>query len=668
MTRLAAGSPLPLGASFDGKGVNFSLMSEHADRVVLCLFDDQGREMQCDLPVRSGNYWHGYLPDARPGLRYGYRLHGPFQPEAGHRFNPVKRVIDPSGRAVDGRVGDEPELYDGQPTPSQSDSSARVPKSIVVDERYDWQQDIAPATAWGKTVIYEAHVRGLTRLHPQIPADLRGTYAAIGHPVMIDYLRQLGITALELLPVQQHADEPRLQRLGLRNYWGYNVLAPYAVESSYASGIDGRTPLNEFRDMVRALHQAGIEVILDVVFNHSAELDLDGPVLSLRAIDNRSWYWLDDRGGYQNWTGCGNTLRLNHPDVTEQILDCLRFWVQACHVDGFRFDLATVLGRTPDFDPWAPLLAAIGACPILSGIKLIAEPWDIGPAGYQVGHFPAPLAEWNDRFRDQIRRFWLRGDIQPGEFATRFAASGDLYPDRPPHASINMVTAHDGFTLQDLVSFDTKHNHDNGEQNRDGAQQNYSWNHGHEGLDADAAVQGHRRVSQRALLASLLLSQGTPMLLAGDEFGHSQQGNNNAFCQDNELTWLDWTRADPALHAFTAALIRLRSEIAALSDDHRWQSADDAAVQWLNDAGKPMSPTDWQQNKRQLQVLLSGRYLVLINGDAAPYHSILPAGEWRITAPFGPADSLQPSAESNVAARSVMVLVKQQKGICHGEV
>jgi len=417
MAELSLGSPLPLGARYDGDGVNFSLYSAHGERVILCLFDENGRERQFDLPGRSGAIHHGYLPAAQPGQRYGYRVAGPFAPQQGQRFNPHKLLIDPCARALDGKVIDNPAFSSGEDHADETDSAPFMPKSVVVDERYDWRDDRHPATPWGETVIYEAHVRGLTRLHPEIPAALRGTYAGLAHPVMLDYLQKLGISAIELLPVQLHIDEPRLQHLGLRNYWGYNVLAPYAVEPGYASGVEGRSALDEFRDMVKALHRSGIEVILDVVFNHSAELDLPGPTLSLRGIDNASYYWLDERSDYCNWTGCGNTLRLSHPDVAAWVVDCLRFWRQSCHVDGFRFDLGTVLGRTPAFSRDAPLFAMLQADPALKGCKWIAEPWDIGPEGYQVGQFPPPFAEWNDHYRDEMRRFWLHGDVSLGAFA-----------------------------------------------------------------------------------------------------------------------------------------------------------------------------------------------------------------------------------------------------------
>jgi glycogen operon protein len=425
MTTLAAGKPSPLGASYDGKGVNFTLFSAHAERVELCVFDAQGNEQRFDLPARTGDIWHGWLPAAGPGLLYGYRVHGPWDPAQGHRFNPAKLLLDPCCHRVEGVLPDDERLHGGDLSPDRRDSAAIAPKSQVVDLRYNWQNDAPPGTPWGQTVIYEAHVKGLTWLHPGLPESIRGTYKALGHPVMIDYFRTLGITALELMPVAQFASEPRLQRMGLSNYWGYNPMAMYALDPRYAS--EPARALDEFRDAVKALHAAGIEVILDVVLNHSAEIDLEGPTFSLRGIDNRNYYWIREDGDYYNWTGCGNTLNLSQPDVVEYARQCLRFWVDECHVDGFRFDLASVMGRTPEFRQDAPLFEAIRNDPQLAAVKLIAEPWDIGAGGYQVGNFPPLFAEWNDHFRDVARRFWLQQSVSLGEFARRFAASSDLF-------------------------------------------------------------------------------------------------------------------------------------------------------------------------------------------------------------------------------------------------
>ncbi|WP_447888921.1 glycogen debranching protein GlgX [Serratia fonticola] len=660
MVELTPGLAAPLGAYYDGNGINFTLFSAHATQVELCLFDAQYRETRLPLPARSGDIWHGYLPGGELGQRYGFRVHGPFEPHLGLRFNANKLLLDPAARAVEGPVADHVHLHGGYDQPDLQDSAPLMPKCVVIDESYDWQDDRPPATPWGKTVIYEAHVRGLTLTHPEIPAVLRGSFAALGHPAMIAYFKRLGITALELLPVQQHTTEPRLQRLGLINYWGYNVLAPFAPDNRYSSLSTGTTPLREFRDAVKALHRAGIEVILDVVFNHSAELDVDGPTLSLRGIDNPSYYWLTPDGGYDNLTGCGNTLRLDQPAGVAWVMDCLRFWVRECHVDGFRFDLGTVLGRTPAFDRDAPLFQAMLADDTLGRCKLIAEPWDIGPGGYQVGAFPGRFAEWNDHFRDDIRRFWLRGDLSLGQFAQRFAASSEVFNQRgrAPYVSINMLTAHDGFTLQDVVSFKEKHNQPNGEGNRDGSDQNFSCNHGVEGLIADETVLQRRQASQRALLATLLLAQGTPMLLAGDEHGNSQQGNNNAYCQDNATTWLDWANADESLTAYTAALIRLRQQIPALQADRWWQEGD-GSVQWLNAQGLPLSAQQWEQGDCCLQIRLSQRWLMVINATQQTVEMTLPEGDWQVVAPFTQEDSRAVLPAWCQVAHSLCVLVEK---------
>lgn len=635
MTQLQNGQPAPLGAHFDGQGINFTLFSAHAERVELCIFDDDGNEQRYDLPARSGDIWHGYLPKARPGVRYGYRAHGPWEPAQGHRFNPAKLLLDPCARAIVGHDRDDPLLHGGYDEPDHRDSAPAMPKAAVVQDRYDWEDDAPPQTAWGNTVIYEAHVRGLTLRHPTIPAQLRGTYAALGHPVMIDYLKTLGITALELMPIQRFTSEPRLQHMGLSNYWGYNPLALWCVDPRYATNPDPLRARDEFRDAVKALHKAGIEVILDIVLNHSAEIDLHGPTFSLRGIDNRSYYWLQSNGDYENWTGCGNTLNLSNPGVVDFALGCLKYWVEVCHVDGFRFDLATVMGRTPEFRQDAPLFEAIRNDPVLSRVKLIAEPWDIGPGGYQVGNYPTPFAEWNDGFRDAMRCFWLQKALSLGDFAGRFAGSSDIFRrgERLPAATINLVTAHDGFTLRDCVCFNHKHNEANGEDNRDGTDHNHSNNHGYEGLGGNQEIIDRRRASVHALLASLLLAKGTPMLLAGDEFGHSQHGNNNAYCQDNELTWLNWEEAHEGLMTFTAALIHLRQRIPALVSN-AWWDEDDGNVCWLNKDARPLSADEWQNGIRRMQIQLSDRWLIAINATEEVGEIVLPEGEWRAIPPF----------------------------------
>jgi glycogen operon protein len=633
MISLTAGSASPLGAEVQSGGVNFSLFSAHAERVELCLFDAEGNEQRVDLPVRTGDIWHGFLPGAKAGQRYGYRVHGPWQPAQGHRFNPAKLLLDPCARRVEGEAIDSPLFHAGFDQPDPHDSAPLGLRSVVVNDAFDWEADKAPRTPWGNSVIYEAHVKGLTWLHPDIPQEIRGTYKALAHPVMIAWFKQLGITALELLPVAHFAHEQRLQRLGLSNYWGYNPLALFALHPAYAH--DPEQAINEFRAAVKALHEAGIEVILDIVLNHSAETDLAGPTFSQRGIDNRSYYWIREDGDYHNWTGCGNTLNLSQLGVVEYAHACLRYWVETFHIDGFRFDLAPVMGRTPEFNPQAPLFAAIQNDPLLRDLKLIAEPWDIGEGGYQVGNFPAPFAEWNDHFRDAARRFWLTESLPMGAFAGRFAASSDLFKrnGRLPSATVNLVTAHDGFTLRDCVSFNHKHNQANGEDNRDGTNDNHSFNHGVEGLDASADVMARRRASQHALLATLLLSQGTPMLLAGDEMGHSQHGNNNAYCQDNALTWLDWRQADQGLIDFTAALIKARSHIAALTDDAWWEEGD-GNVAWLNQHGRPLTPQEWQEGAPRLQILLSNNYLLVMNATSELAEIALPTGDWHALPPF----------------------------------
>ncbi|NDJ55981.1 glycogen debranching protein GlgX [Enterobacteriaceae bacterium 4M9] len=637
---LIPGQAEPDGAWYDGKGVNFTLFSAHALQVELCVFDDENNETRHTLPGRSGDIWHGYLPGARPGLRYGYRVHGPWQPAQGHRFNPAKLLLDPCARAVEGGEVDGPLLLGGIDTPDPHDSAHVLPKCLVVADNYNWQDDKPPRTPWGETVIYEAHVRGLTQLHPQLPQALRGTWGALGHPLMIDHFKHLGISALELLPVSRYSSEPRLHQLGLSNYWGYNPLVFGALEPRYSVSGDPLVALNEFRDAVKALHRAGIEVILDIVLNHTAELDLEGPTVSLRGIDNRSYYWLQDNGDYQNWTGCGNTVNLSLPAGVRLALSALRWWVQRCHVDGFRFDLATVMGRTPDFRRDAPLFKAIAEDPVLSKVKLIAEPWDIGPGGYQVGNYPPPFAEWNDHFRDTARRFWLKRSASRGELACRFAGSSDVFSHdgRRPSASINFVTAHDGFTLRDCVSFNDKHNEANGEENRDGTNSNFSDNHGVEGPTATLSIIERRRASSHALLTTLLLSQGTPMLLAGDEHGHSQHGNNNAYCQDNALTWLDWSQANPGLTRFCAQLIHLRRQIPALTADGWWQEGD-GHVEWLNPLGQPLAGDDWQHGAPVMQILLCGRWLITLNASAEVVEVTLPEGEWRAVPPFAGDDN-----------------------------
>ncbi|HHR6052865.1 TPA: glycogen debranching protein GlgX [Providencia alcalifaciens] len=609
------GQPYPLGSHVDEHGVNFAVYSEHAEHIDLCVLNPFGDETRYPLHQGDNHIWHGYLAGAKTGLHYGYRARGKWVPLIGLRFNHHCLLIDPYSRAL---------------TDKQS------PYSIVNHEPYDWRDDIRPNTPWSNTVIYEAHVRGLTQLHPDIPSTLRGSYAAIAQPCIIQHLTNLGITALELLPVQFHLDEPHLQARQLTNYWGYNTLAPFAIEPQYWSGLEGSTPLSEFRNMVKTLHRAGIEVILDIVFNHTAELDDSGPCLSFRGLDNPTYYWLNHRGEYLDWTGCGNTLKLDHSAAIQWVLDCLHFWAIECHVDGFRFDLASVLGRTPIFNSHASLLNAITQDPILNQLKLIAEPWDLASDGYQLSQFPSPFAEWNDRFRDDIRRIVLHQDVPIGILASRLAGSRDCFfqPHHSSFVSINYITAHDGFTLRDLVSFNHKHNEANHENNQDGHDHNNSHNHGFEGLNAPEEILVERQQSQQHLLSLLLLSLGTPMLRAGDELGHSQQGNNNAYCQDNPISWINWQEADKNLMAFTTQLIALRQQTPALISGEWWHSlAPNKTVEWLNAQGMPVTLEQWQHSY-PLQVLLSGQWLLLINFTEQPHEMTLPQGDWQIVAPF----------------------------------
>lgn len=628
------GSDRRLGAHFDGRGTNFVLQAPDADWVELCLFDAEGVETRHRLPGRSGACHHGYLAGVAPGQRYAFRVHGRWAPDQGLRFNPAKLLIDPCALALVGEVLDDPRLEDGAASPDPRDSAPCVPRCLVIDTGFDWGSDRPPRVPWSDTLIYEAHVRGLTQSFPGLEPKLRGSYAALGEAAVIAHLKRLGVTTLELLPVQHGIDEPRLRRLGLSNYWGYNVLAPFALDPRHACGRGGLSPLDEFRLAVRALHTAGIEVILDVVFNHSAELDAEGPILSLRGIDNRHAYWLDQRAAPCDWSGCGNALRLDHGEAVRWVMECLRGWVELCHVDGFRFDLGVALGRTPEFTALAPLLSAIRQDPVLSACKLITEPWDLGPDGYRLGGFPFPFSEWNDRFRDAVRRFWLTGDIARDEFATRLAGSSDFFDHhgRAPWTSINLLTSHDGFTLHDLLCFDQRHNQDNGEQGRDGHGDNFSANHGVEGYTADAATAEARDRSRRALLSTLLLAHGTPMLLGGDEFANGQSGNNNAYCQDNPIGWLDWPERPPALIDWLAAMVRLRGELADARGRDWWHPDQ---VAWFDGDGSVMSAEAWRDPAGEtLQLSLGERALLIFHRGVASIPLTVPpmwqARRWRV--------------------------------------
>jgi isoamylase len=574
-----SGKPYPLGATWDGAGTNFAVYSGVAERVELCLFDGQGRETRLDLPAVTACTWHGYVPEVGPGQRYGYRVHGPWAPAEGHRCNPSKLLLDPYAKAVEGEVRWGQAVFgyslasgpDGPP--DVADSANFVPRGVVADPAFAWGDDRRPRRAWGETIIYELHVKGFTARHPEIPPPLRGTYAGLAHPAAISHLVQLGVTTVELQPIHQFVTEQRLVGLGLRNYWGYNPLGYFAPHAAYAASGPGAggagSPLEEFKTMVRALHAAGLEVILDVVYNHTAEGNELGPTLSFRGLDNATYYRLlpQDRRRHLDFSGCGNTLAAGHPRVLQLIMDSLRYWAVDCHVDGFRFDLAPALARSErGFDSHAAILAAVAQDPALSGLKLIVEPWDVGEGGFQLGNFPPGWSEWNARYRDTVRDLWRGEPVALGEVAARLAGSPDLFrgPCRNARDSVNFVTCHDGFTLADLVSYNQKHNEANGEGNADGETTNRSWNCGAEGPTDDRAILALRARQQRNLLATLFLSQGLPMLLAGDEIGRTQRGNNNAYCQDNEVSWLNWEAADRALWGFVRRLVEVRRGLSSV--------------------------------------------------------------------------------------------------------
>ncbi|MBL8385472.1 MAG: glycogen debranching protein GlgX [Burkholderiales bacterium] len=640
--RVLAGRPAPLGATWDGTGVNFALFSAHAEAVDLCLFDgDLGREVaRVRMRECTNQVWHAYLPDARPGQAYGYRVHGPYAPEQGHRFNPAKLVLDPYARAVAGvfRWTDAHYGYrHGQARADLSfdrrDNAWAMLRAKVADAAFDWGDDRHPRTPWRDTLICEAHVKGYTMLNPEVPAGLRGTYAGFAHPASIARLRAAGCTAVELLPVQEFLDERALVDGGRTNYWGYNPIAYFAPAARYAGGRD---PATEFRAMVKALHAAGIEVILDVVYNHTAEGDERGPTLSWRGIDNASYYLLRDGRHHVDLSGCGNTLDLGSPRALQLVMDSLRYWVRDMHVDGFRFDLATALARGPGgFDPRATFLDTLRQDPVLAETKLIAEPWDI--ASWATGAFPPGIAEWNDRYRDAVRGFWLTGTTGCGELARRLTGSSDLFrhDGRGPLASINFVTAHDGFTLADLTAYERKHNEANGQDNADGGNDNRSINCGVEGPADDPAVRARRARLGRAMLATLFVSQGVPMLPAGDDQGRTQHGNNNAYCQDNPVSWIDWDGADRALRDWVAALARLRRTHRALSSP-RWFNAHptpagDRDIVWLAETGREMTPSDWEDPARRAFGFQLGRpdpdeaaLLVVVNGGGGDLAFVLP--------------------------------------------
>jgi isoamylase len=617
--RLESGSPYPLGATWDGLGTNFAVFSAHAERIDLCLFDPQGKRQVATftLPEFTDEVWHGYLPNAQVGLLYGYRAYGPYEPQRGYRFNPHKLLLDPYARRVSGELKWSDALFGHRVNSPRADlsfdrrdSAPAMIKAVVTDESFNWADDRPPNVPWSDTVIYEVHLRGLTMLCQDIRTNERGTFAALADQRIIDHLRRLGITAIELLPIHAFVQDRTLLEKGLRNYWGYNTLGFFAVEPRYLS--DNST--HEMRVAVRRLHAAGIEVILDVVYNHTAEGSEMGPTLSFRGLDNSSYYRLvpDNPRYCINDTGTGNTLNLSNARVLQMVMDSLRYWVTHFHVDGFRFDLGVTLGREPHgFDPGAGFFDALRQDPILSRVKLISEPWDIGPGGYQLGHHPPGFAEWNDRYRDSIRRYW-RGDTgQRGEFAARLAGSSDLFDRRArrPWASVNYAASHDGYTLADVVSYAEKHNEANGEDNRDGHNDNYSSNWGFEGPTDDPNTNETRKRVQRALLATVFFSHGTPMLLAGDEFGRTQRGNNNAYAQDNEISWLDWGQArspqGEALAAYVARLIRIRHENPVLRCRHFLHGKEEPTpgildIAWFDTHGEIISPESWNNAEKRL--------------------------------------------------------------------
>ncbi len=696
------GSAYPLGATFDGNGTNFAVFSEGAERVELCLFDDDGAETRVELRDVDAFVWHVYLPNVGPGQRYGYRVHGPYDPANGQRFNPSKLLLDPYAKAVDGEITWGQSVFSytfGDPDSfNDEDSADAMMKGVVVNPFFDWTGDRQPKTPYAETLIYEAHVKGLTKLNELIPEELRGTYSGIAHPAVIDHLLKLGVTAIELMPVHQFVNDSTLQEKGLANYWGYNTIAFLAPQNTYASTGQRGQQVQEFKGMVRALHTAGIEVILDVVYNHTAEGNHMGPTLSMRGIDNEAYYRLeqDDKRYYTDYTGTGNSLNVGNPHALQLIMDSLRYWVLDMHVDGFRFDLASALAREfYDVDRLATFFELVQQDPVVSQVKLIAEPWDVGPGGYQVGNFPPQWTEWNGKYRDTVRDFW-RGEPQAlGEFASRLTGSADLYEHsgRRPVASINFVTAHDGFTLRDLVSYNDKHNDANGEDNNDGESHNRSYNHGVEGPTDDPDVLTLRARQQRNFIATLMLSQGVPMLLHGDELGRTQQGNNNGYAQDNELTWMHWDAVDQPLLEFTAALARLRREHPTFRRSRffngrpvrREEGARIPDIVWLRPDGSEMQPEDWDSGfGRAIGVFLNGNgirerdrrgepisdkhFIILFNAGDEEVDFHLPAVEFSpkwdtvVDTAGQRADSepLAPGESVPLAAKSLMVLCEHE--------
>ncbi|GAA2002904.1 glycogen debranching protein GlgX [Nakamurella flavida] len=618
------GTAYPLGATYDGTGTNFAIFSEVAEKVELVLIGERGKETRIPMPEVDGYVWHCYIPVVGPGQRYGYRVHGPNDPASGTRCNPNKLLLDPYAKAVSGQIDWDPSLFSynlGDPDSVNNDDSGRhMMYGVVINPFFDWTGDRQPRTPYHETVIYEAHVKGLTELHPEIPEAQRGTYAGVTHPAVIDHLTRLGVTALELMPVHQFVNDSTLMDKGLSNYWGYNTIGFFAPQNTYGAFGDRGQQVQEFKAMVKAMHAAGIEVILDVVYNHTAEGNHLGPTLSFRGIDNAAYYRLveDDKQFYMDYTGTGNSLNVRHPHSLQLLMDSLRYWVTEMHVDGFRFDLAATLAREfYDVDRLSTFFELVQQDPIVSQVKLIAEPWDIGPGGYQVGNFPPQWTEWNGKYRDTVRDFWRGEPATLGEFASRLTGSADLYEysGRRPVASINFVTAHDGFTMADLVSYNEKHNEANGEDNNDGESHNRSWNCGVEGPTDDPEIVTMRQRQQRNFLATLMLSQGVPMIAHGDELGRTQQGNNNTYCQDSELSWIDWSNADEALIEFTASVNRLRAQHPTFRRRRFFDGRPVARgegeplpdIAWITPAGEVMTPEDWDSGfGRSVGVFLNG--------------------------------------------------------------
>jgi isoamylase len=657
-TRCLPGDPWPLGATYDGVGTNIAVFSDVAERVEVCLTADDAEEERIELTERSGSVWHGYLPDVDPGQRYGFRVHGPYEPARGLRCNPNKLLLDPYAKAIDGPVlWDEAVFahrFDDPDAFNDADSAPFVPRSVVVNPYFDWADDRLLRTPWADTVIYEAHVKGATQRFEDVEPELRGTYAGIAHPAFVDHLTSLGITAIELLPIHQFVHDSHLVERGLSNYWGYNSIGFFAPHDEYSHRGSTGDQVQDFKQMVKALHAAGIEVILDVVYNHTAEGNHLGPTLCFKGIDNAAYYRLvgGDERYYMDYTGTGNTLQMRNPYTLQLVMDSLRYWVTEMHVDGFRFDLASTLARSlHEVDRLSAFFDLVQQDPVISQVKLIAEPWDVGDGGYQVGNFPSYWAEWNGRYRDCIRDHWAGSPQGLSEVAYRLTGSSDLYESasRKPHASINFITAHDGFTLRDLVSYNEKHNEANGEDNRDGESHNRGWNCGAEGPTDDEAINELRARQQRNLLSTLLLSQGVPMLLGGDEMGRTQQGNNNAYCQDNEISWLDWEGRDEKLLTFTRRLIAFRMSHPTFRrrrffEGRPLHGAETADLTWFDPSGEPMSDAQWDEDHakalamhvngdgievdRRGIIVTDDTFMLLVNGADEAVTFTLPTAEY----------------------------------------